>query len=68
MQPGIAANHATLTGPGVLPAGGLYVTLVDELDRPLDLALVRLSRGEKQLHSDWSSESVRVFEHLKPGE
>lgn len=68
MQPGIAANHATLTGPGVLPAGGLYVTVVDELDRPLELALVRLSRGEKQLHSDWPSESARVFEHLEPGE
>jgi hypothetical protein len=68
MQPGIAANRATLTGPGALPSGGLYVTVVDELDRPLERALVRLSRGEKELESDWSSNSVRVFEHLEPGE
>jgi hypothetical protein len=66
MQAGVRANRRTLTS--LLPPGGLYVTVVDELDRPLNHARVSLSRSGRAVEPAGGSGSLYEYELLHPGE
>jgi hypothetical protein len=67
-QHGVRANRTTLTAPRLPLPGGLRVTVVDELDRPLEQAFVSLTRGRHYLPCFNKSDETFVYEHLEPGE
>lgn len=67
-QHGVRANRVRLTAPGLPLTGGLRVTVVDELDRPLERAFVSLYRGRKYLPGFKKSDEAFVYEQLAPGE